>query len=97
LILTNAADGADPVIGDIFESSSGGNAVIGIALSGVIGVSADITYVTHVIPPFGENLKTYVFSIAFFLKKARTHDTEIVIVYIFIIIPEESCILENMR
>lgn len=56
LILTYTADGADPVIGDIFESGSGGYAVVGIALCRIIGVSADITYVTHVVPPLGENL-----------------------------------------
>lgn len=70
LILTNTTDGADPVIGDIFESGSGGNAVVRIALCGIISISADITYVTHVVPPLG---KTYIDSIAFFLKKAITH------------------------
>lgn len=45
ILFADAADGAAPVVGKIFESGARGYAVIGIALGGVIHVTADFANV----------------------------------------------------
>ena len=45
IVFADAANGADPCIGQIFERRSCGNAVFGIAYSGIIDGSADVANV----------------------------------------------------
>ena len=45
ILFADAADGAAPVVGKVFESGARGYAVIGIALGGVIHVTADFANV----------------------------------------------------
>ena len=42
IVFADAADGADPTVGQIFERRSGGNAVFGIADGGIIDGGADV-------------------------------------------------------
>lgn len=46
-VLAQAADGADPIGGDIFPGSAGGDAVIGIANGGVINIAAGADILIH--------------------------------------------------
>ncbi len=45
ILFADAADGADPTVGQVFERRSGGNAVFGIADGGIIGGGADVANV----------------------------------------------------
>ena len=42
ILLADAADWADPCVGDVFERRSGGNAVFGIADGGIVDGGADV-------------------------------------------------------
>ena len=54
LVLAYAAQGADPILGEVFELGAGGNAVIGVAHLGVIAVAANVAHIHFhgVIPPY---------------------------------------------
>ena len=39
-VLAQAADGADPILGDIFPGGAGGDAAVGVADGGVIDIAA---------------------------------------------------------
>lgn len=45
IILAYATEGAHPVGGDVFESSAGGNAAVGVAFGGVVDVTTDVANV----------------------------------------------------
>ena len=45
VVLTDAAEGADPVFGEFFKGGSGGDAVVGVAGGGVVLIAADVAYV----------------------------------------------------
>ena len=45
-VLSQAADGAYPIFGDIFPGSTRGDAVVGIALSGIVNITTR-TFVLH--------------------------------------------------
>ena len=47
LILTDAAERAEPIFGNIFPSGAGSNAIFGIAEFGVVNITAKITNVLH--------------------------------------------------
>lgn len=47
LILANAAERADPILGDFFPRCAGGDAVLRIADLRVIDIAADIADVFH--------------------------------------------------
>ena len=54
LVLAYAAQGADPILGEVFELGAGGNAVIGVAHLGVIALAANVAHIHFhgVIPPY---------------------------------------------
>lgn len=45
LVLANAANGACPIIGEVIESGTGSDAVVGVADFGVVNITAHFTYV----------------------------------------------------
>ena len=47
IILADAADGAYPIVGDVLERCSWGNATIGISYCGVVDVAANFANVLH--------------------------------------------------
>jgi hypothetical protein len=46
LIFGGAADGANPILGDVGKGGAGSYAIIGIALFGVVNIAADQTDIT---------------------------------------------------
>ena len=46
-VLAHSADGADPAVGDLVPGSAGGDAVVGIADSGVILIAAGADILIH--------------------------------------------------
>ena len=47
ILFSYTADGAYPVIGKVFESCAGGDAIVGVALSWVIYIPASVANVLH--------------------------------------------------
>lgn len=45
LVLADAAEGANPIFGDVFPGGAGSDAIVGITCCGIVNVTADFTYV----------------------------------------------------
>ena len=45
LVFAYAAEGANPVSGEVFEGGAGGDAVVGVACCGVVLIAADFANV----------------------------------------------------